>query len=164
MRKVFFSFHYANDINRAMVVRNSWVTQERVAAGFIDKAEFECIKKTGTEAVHKWIDKQLENTSVTVVLIGEETLKRPFVKYEICESIKKGNGLIGVFIHKVKDMKTKETSLKGNAHSVIGQYSDGSSAYFDVVCDGLYDYIEDNRYDNLGKWIEKAAKAHNRKF
>lgn len=26
-RRVFFSFHYDNDINRSMTVRNSWVTQ-----------------------------------------------------------------------------------------------------------------------------------------
>ena len=40
-RRVFFSFHYENDINRSMTVRNSWVTQGKEAAGFIDKAEFE---------------------------------------------------------------------------------------------------------------------------
>ena len=28
-RRVFFSFHYDNDINRSMTVRNSWVTQEK---------------------------------------------------------------------------------------------------------------------------------------
>ena len=43
-RRVFFSFHYDNDINRSMVVRNSWVTQGKEAAGFIDKADFEQIK------------------------------------------------------------------------------------------------------------------------
>ncbi len=33
-RRVFFSFKY-KDVSRAMVVRNSWVTQGREAAGFI---------------------------------------------------------------------------------------------------------------------------------
>lgn len=59
-RRVFFSFHYDNDINRSMTVRNSWVTQGKEAAGFIDKAEFEQIKRQGDTAVHNWIDKQLE--------------------------------------------------------------------------------------------------------
>ena len=67
-RRVFFSFHYANDINRSMTVRNSWVTQGKEAAGFIDKAEFEQIKRQGDKAVHNWIDRQMEGTSVTVVL------------------------------------------------------------------------------------------------
>lgn len=89
-RRVFFSFHYDNDINRSMAVRNSWVTQGKEAAGFIDKAEFEQIKRQGDVAIHNWIDKQLEGTSVTVVLIGRETLNRPFVQYEICKSLQRG--------------------------------------------------------------------------
>lgn len=87
-RRVFFSFHYDEDINRSMTVRNSWVTQGKEAAGFIDKAEFEKVKRNGENAVCKWIDKQLEGTSVTVVLIGKETLKRPFVQYEIRKALK----------------------------------------------------------------------------
>ena len=39
-RRVFFSFKY-EDVSRAMVVRNSWVTQGKEAAGFIDAADFE---------------------------------------------------------------------------------------------------------------------------
>ena len=38
-RRVFFSFHYDDDINRSMTVSNSWVTEGKEAAGFIDKAE-----------------------------------------------------------------------------------------------------------------------------
>ncbi|MBQ9895108.1 MAG: TIR domain-containing protein [Ruminococcus sp.] len=161
-RRVFFSFHYDNDINRSMTVRNSWVTQGKEAAGFVDKADFEQIKRTGTTAVHNWIDKQLNGTSVTVVLIGSETLNRPFVQYEICESLKRGNGVIGVYIHNIKDMITQKCSIKGNPHTVIGHYPDGSPAYFDNVCDGLYDYTYDDGYANLGTWIENAAKAHNK--
>ena len=46
-RRVFFSFHYDNDISRSMAVRNSWVIQGKEAAGFIDKAAFEQIKRQG---------------------------------------------------------------------------------------------------------------------
>ena len=35
-RRVFFSFHYERDIWRANVVRNSWLTKDREAAGFFD--------------------------------------------------------------------------------------------------------------------------------
>ena len=141
-RRVFFSFHYDNDINRSMAVRNSWVTQGKEAAGFIDKAEFEQIKRQGDVAIHNWIDKQLEGTSVTVVLIG------------------RGNAVIGVHINAIKDMRTLSTSFRGNTHTVIGYYGDNSPAYFDSIADGIYDYIADNGYANMGTWIENAARKH----
>ena len=157
-RRVFFSFHYEEDINRSMVVRNSWVTQGKEVAGFIDKAEFEKVKKEGKEAICRWIDKQLVGTSVTVVLIGKETLNRPFVQYEIRKSIERGNAIIGVYIHNIKDMITQKTSIKGNPHTIIGYYEGKIPAYFDNICDGIYDYSQDNGYSNLGIWIEEAAQ------
>lgn len=161
-RRVFFSFHYDNDINRSMIVRNSWVTQGKEAAGFIDKAEFEKMKRKGEKEVYKWIDKQLEGTSVTVVLIGAETLSRPFVQYEICKSLQRGNAVIGVYINWIRDMRTLKISAKGNVHTVIGYCEDGSPAYFDNVCDGIYDYVTQDGYANMGSWIEIAACAHNK--
>lgn len=160
VRKVFFSFHYQNDINRSMTVRNSWVPQGKEAAGFIDKADFEQIKRQGNNAVHRWIDEQLEGTSVTVVLIGEETLNRPFVQYEIRKSLERGNALIGVKIHSIKDMITHRTSSSGNTHSIIWYYDNQIPAYFDELCDGIYDYTWDDGYKNLGAWIESAARKH----
>jgi len=92
MRKVFFSFKY-EDVSRAMVVRNSWVAQGKEAAGFIDSADFEAIKRQGDQAIKNWIDKQLNGTSVTVVFVGEKTCGSQWVKYEIKKSIEVGNGL-----------------------------------------------------------------------
>lgn len=158
--RVFFSFHYDNDITRSMTVRNSWVTQGKEAAGFIDKAAFEQIKRQGDDSVHRWIDKQLEGTSVTVVLIGSETLSRPFVQYEICKSLQKGNAVIGVHINGIRDMRTQLTSKQGNTHTIIGYYNDNTPAYFDNICDGIYDYVIQNGYDNMGLWIEEAARKH----
>lgn len=104
----------------------------------------------------------MEGTSVTVVLIGAETLERPFVQYEICKSLQRGNALIGIHIHDIKDMRTLLTSSKGNVHTVVGYYNDGRNVYFDEVCDGIYNYIIQNGYANMGNWIEEAARAHNK--
>lgn len=160
-RHVFFSFHYDNDINRSMVVRNNWVTQgSKEAAGFIDKAEFEEIKRKGDDAIHNWIDNQINGTSVTVVLIGSETLERPYVQYEIRESIKRGNGLIGVRVHNISDMG-RGTAPRGIIHTKIGVRGN-KPAYFDDEADAIYDYIADDGYENLGNWIEAAAKKHDK--
>lgn len=156
-RRVFFSFHYEEDISTSMTVRNSWVIKGKEAAGFVDKAEFEKVKKQGNSAVCNWIDKQLEGTSVTVVLIGKETLNRKFVQYEIIKSIERGNAIIGVYVHRLKGFKPNYSLDKCDKHTIIGKYSNGNPIYFDDICDGIYDYRLDDGYNNLGRWINRAA-------
>lgn len=158
-RNVFFSFHYQNDISRVMVVRNRWVTQGgQTISGIIDHAEFEKVQRNGTKAIEKWIDNQLMGTTATIVLIGEETLNRLYVQYEIGESIRRGNGILGVYINKIKDLNGR-TSKACNKHTVIGHYNDGSPVYFDNISAGIYDYMDDNGYDNLGEWVEAAVNS-----
>jgi len=72
-RKIFFSFHYERDAWRAGQVRNCNVVASEDQYGFIDAADWESIKKKGDAAIKGWIDDQLKNTSVTIVLIGAET-------------------------------------------------------------------------------------------
>jgi len=157
-RRAFFSFHYENDVWRANIVRNSWVTKpDRESAGFVDAADFEEIKKGGDAAIKRWIDKQLEGTSVTVVLIGTDTSNREYVKYELQKSYQKGNGLLGIYIHQVKD-KNGNTSKKGsNQFGEIGKDASGNPVYFSIGYP-CYDWVDNNGYNNLGSWIEAAAK------
>ena len=154
MRNVFFSFHYDNDVNRANVVRYSWVIRGNKDAGFIDKAEFEKIKARGDKAVYDWIDEQLSGTSVTAVLIGEETSNRKFIRYELQQSYKRGNKIIGIFIHNIKDMRTDLTSSKGDTtFGSLGKDSSGKDVYFFQIAK-TYDWVNDDGYNNFGKWIE----------
>jgi hypothetical protein len=161
-RKTFFSFHYKNDVWRANQVRNSWVTKDNnEAAGFVDAADFEKVEKEGETAIKRWIDKQLEGTSVTVVLIGSDTSNRPYVQYEVQKSYSKGNGMLGIYIHKLKD-KDGNTSTKGdNKFGEIGQDRNGKPVYFSIeyTC---YDWVDEDGYNNMGKWIEAAAKKAGR--
>jgi hypothetical protein len=154
VRKVFFSFHFGRDAQRAGVVRNHGVTKDGLdEAGYIDKAKWESIKKQGREAVKKWIDKQLEGTSVTVVLIGIETSTRECVDYEIESSYNKGNGLFGVYIDGIKDFDGYTDSRGNNPFS---KYTiNGERADRIYPC---YDWVKDNGYENFGKWVEAAAK------
>lgn len=141
-RKVFFSFKY-DDVQRAMNVRNSNVISGAIKSGFIDKADFEEVERKGDNAIKAWIDRQLEGTTVTVVLVGENTNKSRWVRYEIEQSIARGNGIITIDISKIKDLSEKTTSccslrVKGYKH---------------------YLWNNDNGRDNLGKWVEDAAVA-----
>ncbi|MBD5167644.1 MAG: TIR domain-containing protein [Helicobacter sp.] len=159
-RRVFFSFHYENDISRSMVVRNNWVTQGKESAGFIDKAEFEKMERQGERVIYNWIDRQLEGTSVTVVLIGSETLERKFVQYEIYKSWERGNAIIGVYIHSIRDFNSN-TSRKGDVCTVIGKYNNNPICFNEICC-GIYDYVAQDGYNNMGIWIENAARTRNK--
>ncbi len=145
-RRVFFSFEYENDVSRANVVRNSWVTQDREAAGFIDAADFEEIEEGGDQAIEEWIDDQMKNTSVVVVLVGEKTCDSKWVKYEIEKGIEDNKGLLGIDISKIKD-------LQGNTSDRCGKIPEGYSFYL---------WNNDEGYKNMGDWIEEAAQAAGR--
>ena len=92
--------------------------------------------------VLKKIDDQLNGTSVTVVLVGSETCASRWVKYEIEKSIEIGNGLLGIDISKIKD-------LQENTSERCGKIPAGYSFYL---------WNNDDGYNNMGDWIEQAAK------
>ena len=139
---MFFSFEYQHDVTRAMVVRNSWVTQGRKAAGFVDAADFEEVKRGGDAAIKRWIRDQLKGTSVTVVLVGAQTCSSRYVQYEIDQSRARGNGLLGIDISKIRD-------LFGKTSERCGKMPDGY---------GFYLWNRHNGYTNMGTWIERAAR------
>lgn len=142
-RHVFFSFHYARDLWRTNVVRNSGQVQGTSAAGFRDASLWEATKKKGDAAVKTLIDAGLVGTSVTVVLIGTQTHQRKYVTYEINKSIALGHGLLGVRIHNIED-QSGNTDLWGSAPGAL------SAARVPI-----YNY----QYGKLGKWVEEAYQA-----
>lgn len=118
----------------------------REARGFVDSAEFEKLKRQGDASIKAWIDRQLVGTSVTVVLVGANTCGSRWVKYEIEQSIARGNGLLGIDISKIKD-------LRGNTSERCGKLPSGYPFYL---------WNNDSGYTNLGTWIETAARASGR--
>ncbi|MFZ3421336.1 TIR domain-containing protein [Vibrio harveyi] len=121
-RRVFFSFHYKDVVEfRANVVRNHWVTKpDREICGYYDASIWEEAKKQGDIALKRLINKGLKQTSNTCVLIGSSTYSRPWVRYEILKSYKKGNHILGVHINSIKG-KDKQTKKSGaNPFSYVG--------------------------------------------
>jgi hypothetical protein len=147
-RRVFFSFHYEADAGRAGVVRNHSITKDGFGdAGYIDAAAWETIKRQGDQAIKNWINQQLQGTTVTVVLIGAETAQRQWVQYEIQRSWDKGNRLMGVRIHNIKDFRTGQTSYQGQ------------DPFTNLGFTGIpvWDWVNDNGYNNFARWVEQTA-------
>lgn len=157
-RRVYFAFHYQQDITRVNVVRNSGMIAGNDQAGFFDASLWEKAQNTSDDALKRMIDNGLKGTSVTVFLLGSETAGRPWVRYELLKSCEIGNGLLAVHIHQIKNFKGFP-SFKGanifdqfQTDTVPGRTTLLSSIY------KTYDWISDSGYDNFGKWVEQAAK------
>lgn len=120
-RFVFFSFHYQRDIMRVQQIRNHYITKLGYqAAGYFDGSLSELAKTEGKAAVKRAINKGLPGSSVTCVLIGNETYTRHWVDYEIFRSIELGKGVIGIRIHQLKDPKTGSDIAGPNPFNYLG--------------------------------------------
>jgi MTH538 TIR-like domain (DUF1863) len=144
-RRVFFSFHYDRDVWRANQVRNCNVVAGADIAGFFDHSEYAEAKRKGKDAIARMIDRNLQRTSVTVVLIGKETAQRPWVRYEIKKSIERSNGLLGIRIHHLKNQYGESDWWAGPTPTVP----------YHVAFPG-YDWDRD--LDRFRKAIEAAGK------
>jgi hypothetical protein len=101
-RFVFFSFAYDDVKNfKVNVVRQSWLINHAEET-FTDGSIWEKEKTKGAAAIMKLIDNGMTKTSVTAVLIGEETANRRWVNYEIVKSFAKGNGILGININRIR--------------------------------------------------------------
>ena len=143
-RRVFFSFHYQRDVWRVNQIRNIPKLTGCAAAGFQDGSLWEEAKKKGDDAIKKLIDDGLKNTSVTVVCIGEKTTGRKYINYEIQQSIKRGNGIVGIQIHHLKDKDGNTDSAGQTPHKIT------ANGY------KVYRYVDQVK---LAKRIEEAATA-----
>lgn len=160
-RRVFFSFHYARDVMRVTQVRNSWVIRAGdEAQPFYDAAEFEEAKKKAG-GIEKWIETQLEGTSVTVVLYGAETSNRDWVIHEIKRSYALGKGILAIDIHKIKHPQNGADVAGANPLSKLHITQNGQKVLLSSIYKS-YDWVDDNGYANMPGWIEAAAKAAGR--
>lgn len=144
-RRTFFSFHYSEDVWRAWNVRNSWVVrpQDQIDRGFFDNSVFEATKKESDNALKNFLRDGLDNTSVTCVLTGKYTWQRRWVRYEIVRSILKGNGILTVDIHGIKN-KAGQLGEKGaDPLAQIGLYKTANGIFFAEWKNGKWVKYED---------------------
>ncbi len=93
--------------------------------------------------------------------IGAETSKRKWIEYEIDESLKKGNGLLGIYIHKCALFNGSTDRKWENPFGRLYFDRSGRKEYLSEIYK-TYDCIDDNGRGNLGDWIESTAKQAGR--
>ena len=159
-RRVFFSFHYKPDNWRASQIRNIGIVEGNAP---VSDNDWETVTKGGDKAIEKWISDQLKNRSCTVVLVGEKTAGRKWIKHEIKESWNSGKGVVGICIHNLKDKESNQSSKGGNPFDDLTIAGNKLSS---IV--RLYDppfktstYVYDHIKENISDWVEEAVEIRN---
>lgn len=134
-RQVFFSFHYNKDVWRASQVKNMGVVDNSSTWSSNDWQE---VKEKDDTAIKKWIDDQMAMRSCIVVLVGGETSTCKWVKYEIEKAYSLGKGIVGIYVHNLKD-------VHGN------QSTQGANPFYSI-------YINDGQ--RLSKYVECFDPPH----
>ena len=160
-RRVFYSFHYAQDAWRAGQVRKVGVVEGNPPATDND---WESIKERGPSAIKAWINRQLHGRSCAVVLVGSYTAGREWIEYEIVQAWNDRKGVVGIHIHGLKNQKGR-TSFKGR--NPFDTIFIGDKAMSSVVeCYDPQGRDSNERYDwikkNLAGMIEEAIDIRDR--
>ena len=152
-RQVFYSFHYANDVMRVQQIRNMGVLEGNEP---VSPNNWEEIKRRGDQSIKSWINDNMNYKSCVVVLVGEMTASRKWVKYEIKKAWEDHKGVVGIYIHNLKDPNTGRCSQGQNPFS---QFDFGNKVKcYNPNSQDAYNDIE----DNLSNWIEESIDIRNK--
>lgn len=152
-RQIFYSFHFDNDVFRVQQIRNMGALEDNKP---VSANEWETVKKGGDAAIEKWIDENMKYRSCVVVLIGEETSKRPWVKYEIKKAWQDGKGLLGIHVNNLKDPKTG-TCFKGTNPFELFTFKDNNGNVKTIPCKmPLSTDVYNDIKNNIEAWVEEG--------
>ena len=160
-RRTFFSFHYKPDNWRANQVRKMGVVEGNPA---VSDNDWEAVTRGGNAAIKRWIDGQMYGKSCVIVLIGNQTSGRKWINYEIGKAWDDGKGLLGIYIHNLKDAHGDQSQEGANPFyrlSVNGNRLSNIVKAYDPpykLSKNVYAHIA----GNISDWVEEAIRIRGR--
>jgi hypothetical protein len=161
-RRTFFSFHYKPDVSRAWVVKNSQIVKDREDAGFLDSSAFEEAQRKDPDSLRRFLRKEMEGSSVVCALVGAETARRRWVRFEIMQGIWDERGIFGIRIHTIADLNQKTTTAGPNPFDLLGVYVAEKKMYFAerASVSDKWTYTTDFGKQMLPKWAYGAIPSN----
>lgn len=156
-RKVFYSFHYKNDVFRVQQIRNIGAVEGNSP---VTPNQWETIKKSGKTAIKTWITDNLKNKSCVIVLIGAETAEREWVLHEIEQAYYLDKPIFGIYVHNLKCPNNGKSKKGKNPFDkfTIGDSNKKLSSI--VKCyDPKFDDAYNDVKNNIERWIENSIKS-----
>ncbi len=152
-RKVFFSFHFDNDVFRTQQIRNIGAFEGNQP---ISANDWETIKRGGAPAIERWINQAMGRCDCAIVLIGRETHNRPWVIEEIKKAWQNGKGLFGIYIHNLNCPRNGRDTIGINPFDKL-TLPNGTRLSSVIKC---YNPSLQNAYGdittNISNWVEIA--------
>ena len=154
-RRVFYSFQYKPDNQRAAQVRNIGSIEGNEPATDND---WETVTKGGDVAIKKWIAGQMNSRTCTVILVGSDTANRKWINYEIIKSWDESMGVVGIYIHGLKNLDG-ETSSKGkNPFEDLNHGKSGKKLSSIVKCYNPGGQTSREKYDWISEHLANAIE------
>jgi hypothetical protein len=164
-RRVFTSFHYIPDNWRANQVRNMGKIEGNSVAS---ANKWEEVTNGGNKAIKQWIDDNMSGKSCVIVLVGENTANRKWIDYEIKKAWEEERGLLGIYIHNLKDRNGEKANKGDNpfdnftlkVNNQVKKLSTIVKCYDPPYLTSTYVYNYIN--ENIEDWIEEAIEIRNK--
>lgn len=151
-RQIFYSFHFDNDVMRVQQIRNIGTLEDNKP---VSVNNWEEIKKKSDPAIERWIDDNMNYRSCIVVFVGEKTSKRKWVKKEIEKAWNSRKGVVGIYIHNLKDPNTGKCNKGDNPFEKF-TLKNGKERLSDYV--KCYNPTSDDAYGWIAKNLEAAVQ------
>lgn len=154
-RQVFYSFHYKPDCWRTSEVRNIGAIEGNKLAPDND---WEQITSAGDDAIKRWINEQMKCRSCTVVLVGNKTANRKWINYEIIKSWNERMGVVGIYIHGLKNSEGYISEKGENPFDYINYGDSGKKLSAIVKCYDPKGMNSKEKYNWISRYISDAVE------
>jgi len=100
----------------------------------------------------------MKNRSCTIVLVGKDTAGRKWINHEIVESWNAGMGVVGIYIHGLKNQDGYITEQGSNPFDNISYGDSGKRLSAIAKCYNPAGSDSKERYDWISKYISDAVE------
>lgn len=147
-KRVFFSYYYDKDGRRVDEIRSMGLTKDVKPAS---KEDWDEICRQGDSSIKKWIDDNMRDAECVVVFIGEDTINRKWIVYEIEKAWNEGKGLLGIYVHNLPDPLNGKCLKGKNPFEKFSMNRDGKKLRSVIKC---YDPEPEDAYNCIFEHIE----------
>lgn len=120
--------------------------------------DWEEVKEKSDEKIKEWIDSQMAMRSCIVVLVGATTAGRKWINYEIEKAYELKKGIVGIYIHGLKDKNENQTTKGKNPFDEIyvGEKKEKLSKYVawqKILCRRFSTKVKNGAVKQSGFWL-----------